>query len=162
MTGLHKRLTYTLLHEPSPGWFQTWCKLPSHRNDISRSHIREKGKKAYVALLDTRKAFNTVWHDGLFHKLASPHTLPWLATLTSTHAPHTKQCHIHLPHTHPHPTHRSHTKYPHHPSPANSPLALGKLGRLVVDIWSSELLYNLTLTHNLGHSKSIREIIMLE
>ena len=32
-------------------------------------HIRETGKKAYVALLDVRKAFDTVWHDGLFHKL---------------------------------------------------------------------------------------------
>ena len=32
-------------------------------------HIREKGKKAYVALLDVRKAFDTVWHEGLFHKL---------------------------------------------------------------------------------------------
>ena len=32
-------------------------------------HIRETGKQAYVALLDVRKAFDTVWHDGLFHKL---------------------------------------------------------------------------------------------
>ena len=31
--------------------------------------IRENGKKAYVALLDVKKAFNTVWHQGLFVKL---------------------------------------------------------------------------------------------
>ena len=31
--------------------------------------IRESGKKAYVALLDVKKAFDTVWHQGLFVKL---------------------------------------------------------------------------------------------
>ena len=31
--------------------------------------IRENGKKAYVALLDVKKAFDTVWHQGLFVKL---------------------------------------------------------------------------------------------
>ena len=31
--------------------------------------IRESGKKAYVALLDVKKAFDTVWHHGLFVKL---------------------------------------------------------------------------------------------
>ena len=38
------------------------CKKPS----IS---IRESGKKAYVALLDAKKPFDTVWHQGLFVKL---------------------------------------------------------------------------------------------
>ncbi len=31
--------------------------------------IRESGKKAYIALLHVRKAFDTVWHQGLFVKL---------------------------------------------------------------------------------------------
>ncbi len=31
--------------------------------------IRETGKKAYVALIDVKKAFDTVWHQGLFVKL---------------------------------------------------------------------------------------------
>jgi hypothetical protein len=31
--------------------------------------LREKGKKAYVAYLDVRKAFDTVWHQGLLVKL---------------------------------------------------------------------------------------------
>ena len=32
------------------------------------SHLREQ-KKVYVALLDVKKVFDTVWHTGLFHKL---------------------------------------------------------------------------------------------
>jgi len=32
-------------------------------------HLREQKKKAFVALLDVQKAFDTVWHNGLFHKL---------------------------------------------------------------------------------------------
>ena len=33
------------------------------------SHLREQKKKVYVALLDVKKAFDTVWHAGLFHKI---------------------------------------------------------------------------------------------
>ena len=29
-------------------------------------HTREQHKKAYVAFVDARKAFDTVWHEGLF------------------------------------------------------------------------------------------------
>ena len=32
-------------------------------------HTRECNKKAYVAFLDARKVFDTVWHEGLFVKL---------------------------------------------------------------------------------------------
>ena len=32
-------------------------------------HLREHGKKAFVAFLDVRKAFDTVWHEGLLVKL---------------------------------------------------------------------------------------------
>ena len=34
-------------------------------------HLRDHKKKAYVALLDVQIAFDTVWHNGLFHKLYS-------------------------------------------------------------------------------------------
>ena len=33
-------------------------------------HLRDQKKKAYVALLDVQKAFDTVWHNGFFHKLS--------------------------------------------------------------------------------------------
>ena len=33
------------------------------------AHLREQKKKVYVALLDVKKAFDTVWHGGLFHKI---------------------------------------------------------------------------------------------
>ena len=39
----------------------TFCKKPSN--------TREQHKKAYVAFLDARKAFDTVWHECLFVKL---------------------------------------------------------------------------------------------
>ena len=32
-------------------------------------HTRERNKKACVAFLDAKKAFDTVWHEGLFVKL---------------------------------------------------------------------------------------------
>ena len=31
--------------------------------------VRDEGKKAYVAFLDIKKAFDTVWHAGLLVKL---------------------------------------------------------------------------------------------
>ena len=34
-------------------------------------HLRDHKEKAYVALSDVQKAFDTVWHNGLFHKLYS-------------------------------------------------------------------------------------------
>ena len=33
------------------------------------SYLCEHGNKAYVAFLNARKAFDTVWHEGLFVKL---------------------------------------------------------------------------------------------
>ena len=34
-------------------------------------NLRDHKKKAYVALLDVQKAFDIVWHNGLFYKLYS-------------------------------------------------------------------------------------------
>ena len=41
---------------------------PSHTAFVLQEAIQsisESGKKAYVALLDVKKAFDTVWHQGL-------------------------------------------------------------------------------------------------
>ena len=46
---------------------------PSHTSFILKEVIlssRARGKKCYVAFLDARKAFDTVWHHGLFVKLS--------------------------------------------------------------------------------------------
>ena len=53
----------------------TFCKKPSN--------TREQHKKAYVARLDARKAFDTVWHECLFVKLHNKR-LPMHAHMAST------------------------------------------------------------------------------
>ena len=55
-------------------------------------HLKDQKKKAYVALLDVQKAFDTVWHNSLFHRLYSygikGHTLwilrKWYQSTTCT------------------------------------------------------------------------------
>ena len=32
--------------------------------------VQERKKKAFVAFLDVKKAFDTVWHEGLLYKVA--------------------------------------------------------------------------------------------
>ena len=52
------------------GWFQT-CLHTAMVFQEAIQHIRESGKKAYVALLDVRKAFDMVWHEGLAFSISS-------------------------------------------------------------------------------------------
>ena len=35
----------------------------------SIAYMRDNDSEVFLACLDTRKAFDTVWHEGLFHKL---------------------------------------------------------------------------------------------
>ena len=35
----------------------------------SIAYMRDRDSEVFLACLDTRKAFDTVWHEGLFHKL---------------------------------------------------------------------------------------------
>ena len=58
---------YTL----SARWFQAGLSSLHSAFVLQESiaNLRESNKKAFVALLDVRKAFDTVWHNGLFFKL---------------------------------------------------------------------------------------------
>ena len=60
-----------LLLNPLQGGFCSGYS-PSHTAFVLQEaiqSIRESGKKAYVALVDVKKAFDTVWHQGPFVKL---------------------------------------------------------------------------------------------
>ena len=61
-----------LLHKNQIG-FVTKCRTTDHHltlKVLSKKYVsNEKGGKLYTCFVDFRKAFDTVWHNGLFHKL---------------------------------------------------------------------------------------------
>ena len=63
---------HDLIH-PLPGGFKpdVSCIHTAFVFQEAVQHLRDQKKKAYVALLDVQKAFDTVWHNGLFYKLYS-------------------------------------------------------------------------------------------
>ena len=50
-------------------------RAPDHiftlKSVVNKYVTNEKGKKLYACFVDFRKAFDSVWHEGLFHKLES-------------------------------------------------------------------------------------------
>ena len=56
---------------PLQGGFQKniGCLMSSFLLRESISYAKENGSKLYVCFLDVKKAFDCVWHDGLFYKL---------------------------------------------------------------------------------------------
>ena len=48
---------------------QQGCLMTSFLVKESLEFAREKGSKVYACFLDVKKAFDQVWHDGLFYKL---------------------------------------------------------------------------------------------
>ena len=50
-------------------------RAPDHiftlKSVVNKYVTNEKGKKLYSCFVDFRKAFDSVWHNGLFHKLES-------------------------------------------------------------------------------------------
>jgi len=59
------------LTQSSAGWFQGRCYCAHSAFVLHEAvqSLRDSGNKAYVAFLDVRKAFDTVWHEGLLVKL---------------------------------------------------------------------------------------------
>ena len=56
---------------PLQGGFkkQQGCLMTSFLVKEAIQFAKEKGSEVYACFLDVRKAFDQVWHDGLFYKL---------------------------------------------------------------------------------------------
>ena len=63
-----KRLQKVISLNPLQGGFREGLSC-SHTSFILQEAVQSNNLKAYVAFLDAQKAFDTVWHEGLFVKL---------------------------------------------------------------------------------------------
>lgn len=75
---IHTRLlefvkSMSLINENQIG-FKENCRTSDHLFSIKTIIDRYKSKKVYAAFIDLRKAFDTVWREGLFYKLLNSNT----------------------------------------------------------------------------------------
>lgn len=75
---IHTRLlefvkSMSLISENQIG-FKENCRTSDHLFSIKTIIDRYKSKKVYAAFIDLRKAFDTVWREGLFYKLLNSNT----------------------------------------------------------------------------------------
>ena len=71
LTDISEEEVFRAIHSLQLGTASVSCLHTAFVFQEAVQHLRDHKEKAYVALLDVQKAFDTVWHNGLFHKLYS-------------------------------------------------------------------------------------------